>query len=116
MNNGPSRKITPSLFGAIMAGFLASACCLGPFVVLLLGIGSVSAFISLEPYRPFFAVITFGLLGWSIWQYWSNRKRCLDGDCISTSKALGLWLLGGFALLMLFSPSIIPLFYWGEFT
>jgi len=75
MNDSFPKKVTPSLIGAVIAGFLASACCLGPLIILLLGVGSASVFIALEPYRPFFAVITFGLLGWAAWQYRENRKK-----------------------------------------
>jgi len=110
MNDSFSKKVTPSLLGAVMAGFLASACCLGPFVLLLLGFGSASAFIAFEPYRPLFTVITFGLLGWAAWQYRVNGRKCLEKNCNSESRPMGMWLFGVIALLMLFSPSIIPLF------
>ncbi|WP_072658628.1 mercuric transporter MerT family protein [Mariprofundus micogutta] len=110
MTDSFSKKVTPSLLGAMMAGFLASACCLGPLVLLLLGFGSASAFIALEPYRPLFAVITFGLLGWAVWQYRRNSRKCLEKNCNSVIRPMGMWLFGVLALLMLFSPSIIPLF------
>lgn len=110
MNDSFSKKVTPSLLGAMMAGFLASACCLGSLVLLLLGFRSASAFIAFEPYRPLFTVITFGLLGWAAWQYRANSRKCLEKNCNSASRAMGAWLFGILALLMLCSPSIIPLF------
>ncbi len=51
------------LAGAVTA-VLASSCCLGPLVLVLLGfsgvwIGHLSV---LEPYRPWFLLLTFGVL------------------------------------------------------
>ena len=110
MNESLSKKVTPSLLGAMMAGFLASACCLAPLTLLLFGFGSVGAFIALEPYRPLFTVITFGLLGWAAWQYRANSRKCIENNCNSATRTVGMWLFGVLALLMLFSPSIIPPF------
>ncbi|MCB1863712.1 MAG: mercuric transport protein, partial [Gammaproteobacteria bacterium] len=44
------------LIGGIIAGVAASACCIGPLVLLMLGIGGswVSSLTDLEPYRPVF--------------------------------------------------------------
>jgi len=110
MNDAPSTTGGRlSLFGAVLAGGLASACCLGPLMVVLLGLGSASAFIGMEPYRPIFAIITFALIAWAVWSYWQRKKQCIANGC-PPKKAVMLWTLGGLALLMLFSPSIIPLF------
>jgi mercuric ion transport protein len=56
-----------SLGGAIAAAVAASACCIGPLVFALLGIGGAGFLVALEPYRPVFTVVTVGLLsiGWS---------------------------------------------------
>lgn len=52
-----------SLGGAVAAAFAASACCVGPIVFALLGLGGAGALVALEPYRPVFAGVTFLLLG-----------------------------------------------------
>ncbi|RMH50622.1 MAG: hypothetical protein D6682_06500 [Zetaproteobacteria bacterium] len=64
------------LIGAVIAGGLASACCIGPLIVVLLGLGSASAFVALEPYRPLLAVLTFALLAWAGWRHWRGRRLC----------------------------------------
>lgn len=107
MNNAEIKN-TP-LIGAIIAGGLAAACCLGPLIVVMLGLGSASAFIAMEPYRPIFAVITSVLIAWAFWSHWREQKRCIVDSC-PPKKPIMLWALSGSALLMLFSPSIIPLF------
>ncbi len=103
--NGQPRTTLP-LIGALGAGFLASACCIGPLIVVLLGLGSASAFVALEPYRPFFAAITLGLLGWAGWRHWQGRKACLARGC-PPKRPILLWLLGGISLLMLLAPNLL---------
>ena len=52
-----------SLGGAVAAALAASACCIGPLVFALLGIGGAGFLVALEPYRPLLTVVTVGLLG-----------------------------------------------------
>jgi len=94
------------LIGAVIAGGLASACCLGPLIVVLLGLGSASAFVALEPYRPVFATVTLGLLAWAGWRHWRGRWQCTAAGC-PPQKPVMLWLLGGLALLLLITPEIL---------
>jgi len=54
---------TASLGGAVAAAFAASACCIGPLIFALAGIGGAGALVALEPYRPVFTALTAGLLG-----------------------------------------------------
>ncbi|MDQ7004719.1 MAG: mercuric transporter MerT family protein [Ghiorsea sp.] len=96
-----------SLFGAIIAGMLASACCIGPFVLVILGMGSVSALMIFEPFRPLFMVITFGLLVWTGWLYWQSRKTCIIQGC-PPPKPLWLWIMGFIAMALLFFPYLLP--------
>jgi len=96
------------MFGAVLAGGLASACCIGPLAVVLLGFGSASAFIAMEPYRPVFAAITLTLLAWAGWRHWQGRKQCAAKGCPPKKPTL-LWILGGLSLFLLLSPSLIPL-------
>ncbi len=99
-NNAP-------LIGAVITGGLASACCIGPLVVVALGLGSASAFIAMEPYRPIFAAITLALIAWAGWQHWQGRKVCLANGC-PPRKPILLWVLSGIAILLLISPSLLP--------
>lgn len=67
-----------------IAAILASTCCLGPLILVMLGftgawIGSLSV---LEPYRPLFlgvVLVTLGLAGWRIFR---PALTCeADGTC-----------------------------------
>jgi len=107
MNKPNFIKNKAPLIGAIIAGGLASACCIGPLVVVMLGLGSASAFIAMEPYRPIFAVITLALIGWAGWKHWQGRKVCITNGFPPKSPIL-LWILGGVAAFLLISPSLLP--------
>jgi mercuric ion transport protein len=48
---------------SILSAFIASACCVGPLVFALLGIGGVGFLVKFEPYRPYFIAATVALLG-----------------------------------------------------
>lgn len=52
-----------SVGGAIVAGFAASLCCLGPLIFAALGIGGAGLLVKFEAYRPYLAVLTLALLG-----------------------------------------------------
>ncbi len=107
MNHVETKQEHTPLLGAVIAGFLASACCIGPLIVVLLGLGSASAFIAMEPYRPVFAFITLALIGWAGWRHWQSRKVCVANGCPPKKSTL-LWVLGGLAVFLLISPSLLP--------
>jgi mercuric ion transport protein len=48
---------------SVISAFIASACCVGPLVFALLGLGGAGLLVKFEPYRPYFMVATFALLG-----------------------------------------------------
>ena len=51
--------------GGVLGAFLASACCVGPLVLLTVGISGawIGNLTALEPYKPIFAVIALGFVG-----------------------------------------------------
>jgi mercuric ion transport protein len=60
---GPSRRGWLAT-GGVLGAFLASACCIGPLVLLTLGISGawIGNLTALEPYKPIFAVIALGFI------------------------------------------------------
>jgi len=59
----PSRLGLAASAGSILSAFLATACCVGPLIFALLGLGGAGLLIRFEPYRPYFIVLTVALLG-----------------------------------------------------
>ena len=54
-----------SLIAGVLAAIGASVCCVGPLVLLALGIGGtwVGSLTAMEPYRPIFIALTLLFLG-----------------------------------------------------
>jgi len=90
----------------MVAGGLASACCIGPLIVAMLGLGSASVFIAMEPYRPVFAMLTLALIAWAGWKHWQARKTCVANGC-RPRKPIVIYIFGGLAILLLISPSLL---------
>lgn len=68
-----TNKVTnASLVGAIVAAVVASACCLGPAILAIVGLSGAGLAATLAPYRPLFLGITAALLGLGF--YLSYRK------------------------------------------
>ncbi len=83
---GPTRPRRWSLAasgGAVLSAFVASACCVGPLVLALLGIGGGALLAKFEPYRPLFTVVTVALLGAGFWLQYRKPKPVASADGIA---------------------------------
>lgn len=112
---GASNRWT--IFGSVGAAVAAAICCLGPLVLVSLGvtgawIGNLSA---LEPYRPLFAVVAAGLLGFGFYRVYgrSEQQECGEGAECEVPRAnrinqVSLWIavvvVGGLFASPYFSP------------
>ncbi|MHB2155853.1 mercuric transporter MerT family protein [Calditrichota bacterium GD2] len=102
-----------SLKAALVTAVLASLCCVGPLVLLVLGvsgawIGSLSA---LEPYRPFFMALTAIFLAYAFIKFYRKPKvkECADGSYCAHPKAdrinkISLWLVTIFTIVLFAIP------------
>jgi mercuric ion transport protein len=97
MNEKDKYIATGSALGAVGAAgvaTIASLCCAGPSVVALLGASGAVAAAGLAPYRPYFLLGAFALLGFSFWRSY-RPVRAESGSCsIRSGKAVRtvLWL------------------------
>lgn len=66
---------------------VASLCCVGPVVMVGLGLGSFAAASWFASWRPVFLVVTFALLG-AGWFFALRRRRavCADGACATPAN------------------------------
>lgn len=107
---------TGSLIGAIVSAFLASLCCVGPLVFAVLGLGGAGLLLKLEPYRPYFTVITLALLAGGFFLTYRNPKSAAPtgDDCgceQPRSNRLWKWMLWTSTALVLgflLFPAIAP--------
>ncbi len=70
-----------SLIAAVVAAVGASICCVGPFVLLMLGISGawISNLTALEPYRPIFIGVTLIFLGLAFRKLYLVPEACEAG-------------------------------------
>ena len=102
-----------SSIGSVFTAILASICCLGPLVLVGLGIGSVGFAMRLAKYRTVFIIITLGLLAFAF--YFTYRKK--SGDCASNPECptpkrsfvnkVILWLCTALAIFLILLQYII---------
>jgi len=61
--------------GTLVSAIMASACCWLPLVLLAVGVSGAGIAATLEAYRPYFMVITFGFLSAAFSTHTDRRKR-----------------------------------------
>ena len=77
-----------TITGALIAGAAASACCLGPLVLTILGIGGAASALALAPYRPYLLVLTAVLLGVAFYvTYRRPARECGPGESCEMPRA-----------------------------
>lgn len=87
------------LTGALLAGLAASACCLGPLILTILGIGGAASALALEPYRPYLLILTAAFLGLAFHRtYRRPADACGPGEACAMPRAnrtgkILLWLV-----------------------
>ena len=100
------------LVGAIVTGFLASACCIGPLLVVFLGISGAGVLMQFEPYRHYFTVLMFLFIGLGFYLTY-RRPRATEGGVCTTAgrktQKIALWIATILALGMLVVPNLLLL-------
>jgi mercuric ion transport protein len=112
-----SLKVKGSLVAGVLAGLGASVCCVGPLVLLGLGIsgawiGNLSA---LEPVRPIFIGATLVFLGLALRRLYLVPQVCEPGTACADPNTLArqrtiFWLVTVTLLGLLAVPWLAPLF------
>ena len=108
--------------GALSAGglaaILASTCCLGPLVLLLLGFSGawIANLTALEPYRPMFVAAAVVALFFAYRQIFRPAAACTPGEVcavpqIRTIYKAMFWLVAVLILIAVSFPFVVPLFY-----
>ncbi len=122
----PSHKFTRCMAtfkarGSLLAGALAavgaSVCCVGPLVLLTLGIGGawISNLTALEPLRPWFIAATLLFLGLAFRRLYLQPQVCEPGAAcadpiVLKRQRLIFWLVTLGLLALLSVPWLAPFF------
>lgn len=114
------KKICLPLIGSLLAGIAASACCVGPLILLLLGFGGawIGNLTALEPYRPIFIGMASVALFIAFQRIYRPRleQSCEEVEVCAAPYVNNIYkrLFIGVLILVLtsiVSPYLVPLIY-----
>ena len=122
MNTTTRKESIAARAGALalggLAAILASTCCLGP--LLLVGLGVSGAWIgnltALEPYRPFFVGAALLALAFAYRRIFRRARACAPGEVcalpqVRSAYKVIFWVVIVLVLVALLFPYVLPLFY-----
>ena len=111
------RQVKVGLLAGGMTAVLASVCCLGPLVLVLLGIGGAwaSTLSWFYPFKPYLIGGTYLLLGWSGYQLYYPRKTCTIGSLCANPRyrkllRITFWVVLCLASIIFLLPEVLPYF------
>ena len=106
-----------SLFVVVLAAIGASVCCVGPLVLLMLGIGGawVGNLTAFEPYRPFFVGVMLIFIGLAYRKLYLVPQVCAPGAAcadplVLKRQRLIFWIVAVLMLGLLAVPMLAPFF------
>ena len=106
------------MIASVLAGIGASACCVGPLVLVSLGVGGtwVGSLTAMEPYRPVFIGLTLLFLGLAFRKLYLAPQVCeADTPCadprIRLKQRVVFWSVAVLLIGLLAVPWLAPLFY-----
>lgn len=107
-----------TLFAGVLTAIAASACCVGPLLLLSVGIGGawIGNLTALEPYRPFFIGVSVLLVVLAFRQVYFSNSRCSPSQACTTTGAgkkirLVFWLAVVLVLGSIATPWIVGKLY-----
>lgn len=106
------------LAGSGIAALLASACCIGPLVLVSIGLGGawLSNLQALEPYRPVFIGVALSALALAYRRVFRPAAACAPGDLCAVPRVriayrIIFWLVAALIAVAFGFPYFAPLFY-----
>jgi mercuric ion transport protein len=102
--------------GGILGAIAASSCCILPLLLFSLGISGawIGNLTALAPYKPYFAAVTFALLGYGYYLvHVTPRRACAGGACARAVSnrlvKLSLWIATVLVVAALAFDYVAPL-------
>ena len=107
-----------SVLAGAAAAIGASACCAGPLLLVVLGIGGAwgSRLVALEAYQPFFLVAASGFFGFAFYRLYRRPDACAPGEAcavpaVRQRQRIIFWVVTLIAAALMAFPLYAPLFY-----
>lgn len=114
----PIWSTTGSLVSGAAAAVGASACCAGPLLLVVLGVGGAwgSRLVALEPYQPYFVAAALAAFGHAFYRLYRRQEVCAPGEACATPavrrrQRLIFWVVALVAAALMAFPLYAPLFY-----
>lgn len=101
-----------------LAAVLASACCLGPLVLVSVGLSGawIANLTALEPYRPVFLAVALAALVLAFRRVYRPVEQCKPGEvcavpAVRRGYRIVFWVVVVLLVIALGYPYVAPLFY-----
>src|SRR5229473_1334027 len=114
----PGRTGSGALFVGGLAAVLASTCCLGPLVLVALGLSGawIGNLTLLEPYRPFFIGAALVALFFAGRRIFRPAQACEPGEVCAVPRARRMYkivfgIVSALVLIALVYPYVARFFY-----
>ena len=107
-----------SVLAGAVAAVGASACCAGPLLLVLLGVGGAwgAQLAAVGAYQPWFMTATLAFLGYAFYRLYLRPAHCSPSNTCampatrSRQKAL-FWVVSALAVALVGLPLYAPVFY-----
>ena len=100
-----------------VAALLVGACCVGPLVLVAIGLGGawLSNLAALDPYRPIFIAIALVSLAFAWRRIYRPAGECKPGEVCSAPAVkkgyeIGFWVAAAVLVVMFGFPYVAPFF------
>ena len=107
-----------SLITSAVAAIGASVCCVGPLVLLMLGVSGswIGSLTAMEPFRPYLIGVTLLFLSLAFRKLYLVAQPCGSGSACANPTVLmrqriTFWVVAALLLGLLAVPWFAPLFY-----
>jgi len=96
--------------GAIVTAFVATLCCIGPLLFVVLGLGAFGAAAAFETARPYLLGLAELILAFGFYRtYFRRAEACAPGEACATkpvnrASRVGLWIASIAVLAFALSP------------
>lgn len=101
-----------------IAAILASTCCLGPLVLVAIGVSGawIGNLTVLEPYRPVFIGAALLALFFAYRRIFRPTQACKPGEVCAIPQVRAIykvifWIVTALVVLALVFPYVLPIFY-----
>ena len=116
--SGSNRTGSGALFVGGLAAILASTCCLGPLVLVAVGLSGawIANLTLLEPYRPFFSAGALVALFFAGRRIFRPAQACLPGEVCAVPRTRRIYkvvfgIVSALVLVALVFPYVAKFFY-----